>query len=132
MVEVGLRDVTVDVGFHTEVEDLPDEYKTCLYRVVQEALHNCALHSQAKTVRIRVGQERGRLTLVIRDDGRGFDAQHGKGLGLLGIQERVARLGGVSKIQSRPGEGTTLSVELPLAADHPISKTHEPDSHPVG
>jgi signal transduction histidine kinase len=124
-------DVTVDVGFETEVEDLPDEYKTCLYRVVQEALHNCARHSHAKTVRIRVAQEPDRLTLVISDDGRGFDAKNGKGLGLLGIEERVARLSGASKIQSHPGDGTTLSVELPLAPDRQISRTHEPDSHPV-
>ena len=124
-------DVTVDVGFETEVEDLPDEYKTCLYRVVQEALHNCTRHSQARTVRIRVGQARDRLTLVIHDDGRGFDARLGKGLGLLGIQERVARLGGATQIQSQPGEGTTLSVELPLAATRPMNRTHEPDSHSV-
>src|SRR5262249_16817412 len=85
--------VTVATDFGTD--DLPDEYKTCIFRIVQEALHNCSRHSQASTVRIRVEQKPGRIALSIQDDGRGFDVQHSKGLGLLGIEERAAQLGGV-------------------------------------
>ena len=123
----------VSVATELDSDDLPDEYKTCVYRVVQEALHNCACHSHATTVRIRVEQKPERLTLIIQDDGQGFDVRHMKGLGLLGIQERVARLGGTSSIHSRPGDGTILSVELPLAEEqeHRSTNTRERDSHPV-
>jgi signal transduction histidine kinase len=130
--------VTVDVSVAAELgpDDLPDEYKTCIYRVVQEALHNCARHSRAATVRIRVEQERDRLLLNIQDDGQGFDVQQTKGLGLLGIQERVTRLGGICQVHSQPGRGTTLSVALPLAKDHREESRSacvaETDSHPVG
>jgi signal transduction histidine kinase len=113
--EVSKR-TSMDVSVATELasDDLPDEYKTCVYRVVQEALHNCSRHSQARTVRIRVEQQPGRLSLSIQDDGQGFDARQTKGLGLLGIEERVARLGGKCEVHSEPGEGTILAVELPL------------------
>jgi len=98
---------------------------------VQEALHNCARHSNATTVRIRVEQKPGRLMLTIQDDGQGFEVGQMKGLGLLGIQERVARLGGTSSVHSEPGGGTILSLELPFAADHRSMETRETDSHPV-
>jgi signal transduction histidine kinase len=94
-------------------DDLPDDFKTCIYRVVQEALHNCAGHARAKTVRIRVQQEPSRLHLSVQDDGQGFDSRQVKGLGLLGIQERVAQLGGKCVVHSEPGNGTILTVELP-------------------
>jgi len=127
-------DVTVEVAVAAELDsdELPDEYKTCIYRVVQEALHNCARHSQAATVRIRVKQERDRLLLTIQDDGRGFDAAHTKGLGLLGMQERVARLRGACNVYSHPGSGTTLSLELPFTGKNRSVRVHETDSHPVG
>jgi signal transduction histidine kinase len=123
--------MNVSVATELDSDDLPDEYKTCVYRVVQEALHNCARHSHATTVRIRVEQKPERLMLIIQDDGQGFDVRHMKGLGLLGIQERVARLGGKSSVHSKPGDGTILSVELPFTADHKSTATHETDSHPV-
>ncbi len=100
-------------------DDLPDDYKTCIYRVVQEALHNCARHSNAGTVRVRVLQNDERISVSIQDDGLGFDAGELKGLGLLGIQERVNRLGGVSRVHSAPGRGTLLAVELPLPSVRP-------------
>ncbi len=60
-----------------------------------------------------------------------FDVRHMKGLGLLGIQERVARLGGKSSVHSRPGEGAILSVELPLTEKSWSIEARETDSHPV-
>ena len=124
---------SMDVSVATELDsdDLPDEFKTCIYRVVQEALHNCARHSHATAVRIRVEHKENRLMLVIQDDGQGFDAQQMKGLGLLGIQERVTRLGGRSSVHSNPGGGTILSVELPFTEDHRSTETREANSHPV-
>jgi signal transduction histidine kinase len=109
---------SLDVSVAAELrDDLPDDFKTCIYRVVQEALHNCASHARAKSVRIRVQQQPGRLNLSIQDDGQGFDSQQVKGLGLLGIQERVAQLGGKCMVHSEPGSGTILTVELPMDGD---------------
>jgi len=107
----------VSVAAELRSDDLPDEYKTCIYRVVQEALHNCARHSGANTVRIRVQQEPSRLTLSIQDDGQGFDFRQTKGMGLLGIQERVTHLGGQCHFHSEPGGGTVLTVELPFSGN---------------
>jgi signal transduction histidine kinase len=123
--EVSKR-TSMDVSVATELgpDELPDAYKTCIYRVVQEALNNCARHSQAKTVRIRIRQEPTRLALSVQDDGRGFDVAQTKGLGLLGIQERVANLGGECRIHSEPGEGTILAVELPWEGTRPDSGGH--------
>jgi signal transduction histidine kinase len=127
----------VTVAADLDSDELSDEYKTCIYRVVQEALHNCARHSHAASVRIRVEQARDRLLLSIRDDGQGFDAVNTKGLGLLGIQERVTRLGGTCEVQSQPGRGTTLSVVLPVGMDsrrgvNSSECVGETDTHPVG
>ncbi len=69
--------------------------------------------------------------LIIQDDGQGFDVRQMKGLGLLGIQERVTRLGGKSSVHSKPGGGTILSVELPFTKNQRRADTRETDSHPV-
>jgi signal transduction histidine kinase len=125
-------DVSVAAEFVSD--DFPDEYKTCIYRVVQEALHNVSNHAHAGTVRIRVQQEPDRLTLSIQDDGQGFDTKQVKGLGLLGIHERVTRLGGKCTVHSAPGRGTVLAVELPLASrtTSESEDMSETNSHPVG
>jgi len=127
------KSTSMDVSVAAELasDELPDEYKTCIYRVVQEALHNCAKHSQARAVLIHVEQTGEQLLLTIQDDGQGFDADETKGLGLLGIQERVARLGGKCAVRSRPGQGTTLSVELPFF-EEPGVYVHSTDSHSAG
>src|ERR1035438_8120021 len=131
--EVSKR-TSMDVSVAADMpDDLPDDFKTCIYRVVQEALHNCASHARAKSVRIRVQQEPGRLTLCIQDDGQGFDSNQVKGLGLLGMQERVAQLGGKCMVHSEPRIGTILTVELPLGGDdgHGNENLRETDSHLV-
>ena len=124
----------VSVAAETPSDDYPDAYKTCIYRVVQEALNNCSRHSQAKTVRIRVQEETERLTLSIQDDGKGFDFKETKGMGLLGIQERVANLGGTCQVHSVPDGGTLLKVELPFHTSDTNGNIHsrEEDTHPVG
>ena len=96
-------------------EELPEDHKTCIYRVVQEALHNCVQHSGARHVKITVDQEPGHLELSVEDDGKGFDAREERGMGLLGMQERVSYLGGSLTVDSAPGRGTVLRVALPLA-----------------
>ncbi len=97
-----------DVG-----EDLPDDYRTCIYRIVQEALNNCARHAKAKVVRVTVRQETEQITVGIQDDGVGFDVRD-KGVGILGMEERVRGLGGVFRVDSEPGNGTVISILLPL------------------
>jgi signal transduction histidine kinase len=133
--EVSKR-TSMDVSVAADIicDDLPDEYKTCVYRIVQEALHNCSCHSNATAVRIRVQQESDRLSLSIQDDGQGFDAKHSKGLGLLGIEERVARLGGRWELHSTPGTGTIIAVALPLPAGQPSGRSgasSEANSHSI-
>ena len=108
--------MAVSVDAETVADDLPDDHNTCVYRVVQEALHNCARHAEARSVRIRVRQDTGRIVLSIQDDGKGFDARHIRGLGLVGMEERVNHLGGAFQVKSEPGHGTLLLVELPLNA----------------
>jgi signal transduction histidine kinase len=123
------REVSKRTGMAVSVEagavsdDLPDDHNTCVYRLVQEALHNCARHAQAQSVRIRVRQSEDRIVLSIQDDGHGFDARHVRGLGLLGMEERVNHLGGIFQVQSEPGRGTLLLVELPYAAEAPAAQT---------
>jgi signal transduction histidine kinase len=95
-------------------EDLPDEYKTCIYRVVQEALRNAVRHANAKTVHVELKQRGETLLLTIRDDGQGFSPERDKGLGLLGMEERITHLHGRFRIASNSGEGACISVELPL------------------
>jgi signal transduction histidine kinase len=95
-------------------DELPEEHKTCIYRIVQEALNNVARHAQASAVQISLQQQHGELVLNIRDDGTGFDAQRVRGLGILGMEERTRHLGGAFAIDSQAGRGTLLKVNLPL------------------
>jgi signal transduction histidine kinase len=100
-------------------EDLPDEHKTCVYRIVQEALRNAVRHANAKTVRVGLSHDAQHLVLTIQDDGQGFVPEQDKGLGLLGIQERVTHLHGTFSVASSSGEGTMIRVELPLLSTGP-------------
>jgi signal transduction histidine kinase len=97
-------------------EHLPDPVKTCVYRVVQEALHNCEKHSDASKVRVSVRQFDECLLAKVEDDGRGFSstAQRSTGLGLLGMRERSANAGGSLIIDSAPGQGTRIALRIPL------------------
>jgi len=113
--------IRVDVAATDVSEQLPEEHKTCIYRVVQEALHNIAQHASARRVTVTVREEEGRLTLAIEDDGRGFDAGRQKGMGLLGMEERVRHLGGSFDVRSRPGAGAAVNVVLPL----PVEQGHD-------
>lgn len=96
-------------------DDLPEEHRTCIYRIVQEALNNAARHAQARNVQVTIRDEPDRIHVTIQDDGAGFDPRRVRGLGLLGMQERVLHLGGRFEVDSSPGRGAVLTVELPKA-----------------
>jgi signal transduction histidine kinase len=96
-------------------DSLPDADKTSLYRIVQEALTNCARHSEARSVNIKLGSEEERYVVRIEDDGKGFTVSRtARGLGLIGIEERVAGMGGALEFKSAPGAGTRILVSIPL------------------
>jgi signal transduction histidine kinase len=116
------REVSKRTGLRVKIategvsEDMPEEHKTCIYRIVQESLHNCAQHAEATTVRVTVEQEPGRIRLSIQDDGRGFQPEQDRGMGLLGMQERASHLGGTLAVETHAGQGTAISVVLPTGA----------------
>jgi signal transduction histidine kinase len=95
-------------------DDLPDEYRTCVYRIIQEALNNAARHAQAQLVRVSVRKEGDKIRVIVQDDGAGFDPRQEKGMGILGMEERVRALGGEFKVDSKPGVGTGILAVLPL------------------
>ena len=101
-------------------DQLPDNVKTCVYRVIQEALHNAEKHSGATRVRVKVQQLPDSLVAEVEDNGKGFEvkqgaaARRGSGLGLLGIRERVTVSGGSLVIDSAPGRGTRIAIRIPL------------------
>jgi len=107
--------VRVDVVADHFADNLPEGHRTCVYRVVQEALHNCVKHANARHVRIIVKEGGNHLTLTIEDDGIGFDPTRQRGMGILGMRERVTRLDGSLFVDSSPDRGTCVCVELPLA-----------------
>jgi signal transduction histidine kinase len=95
-------------------DDLPDEWRTCVYRIVQEALQNASRHAGAKHARVTVEQGPDEIRVSIQDDGVGFDPGQEKGMGILGMEERVRALGGSLQVQAQPGAGTVVSALLPL------------------
>jgi len=115
-----LEAVEVRSGFQTafQVEGercLPPSVEAELYRVAQEALNNVLKHAQAKQVTVRLQFDEARLCLTIRDDGLGFDletARQSGGLGLRSMEERVQQIGGNLILETAPGKGTTLRIEV--------------------
>ena len=107
--------VKVDVDIPHE-KRLPARVETALFRITQEALTNVVKHAEANTVRIVFARRERSVVLSVDDDGRGFARGRvpGDGLGLVGMRERIASLKGAFEIESEPGAGTRLTVEIPL------------------
>jgi signal transduction histidine kinase len=107
---------------------LPSTTEIALYRVVQEALTNAVKHAKAGNIWVRAWRDEFVLCCSIRDDGAGFDVRAvqapgcRKGLGLIGMQERLSAIGGTLRIESRRGRGTELLIRLPLEAAHANSR----------
>jgi signal transduction histidine kinase len=127
----------IRVDFHSSIaqgpDRLPPAFETTLYRVTQEALTNVIRHAKADRVSVLVERRPQCASLIVEDNGRGFDAEgmqesvatQGK-LGLLGMEERVKLVGGSLEIESTPGAGTTVFVRLPLAYDSPANPNAQP------
>ena len=113
------------------IDSLPDDHRTCVYRVVQEAVNNAVRHANARTVEVNVRRERDEVNVKVRDDGAGFDSRFLRGLGILGMEERVRRLGGRLQITSEPGRGTLVQAALPIAVLKQDNE-HEAHSHFAG
>ncbi|RPI11064.1 MAG: HAMP domain-containing protein [Zetaproteobacteria bacterium] len=128
----------VPVAFETNLRSgprLPDVAETALYRTAQEALTNVARHAGASAASLILERRGGFVTLILEDDGRGFDVANrlgggeGRSLGLFGMHERATLLGGTLTVESAPGAGTTIFVEVPLSAERTDDRTQaNPDS----
>ena len=100
-----------------EIPGLPDEIGISLFRFVQEALTNILKHAMADEVKVRMQYKKGEISISVSDNGRGMDhSDEASGLGLLGIKERLALLGGSLAIHSRKGQGAKLVVTVPWAS----------------
>lgn len=110
--------IPVHLTIEGSLDRLPDPHRTCVYRVVQEALTNCVRHSAAGRIELTIRDQSKSLEVSVADDGVGIDpARVGHGLGLRGIEERVRELRGTVHIDSTPGRGTHLRAWLPVPDD---------------
>ena len=116
--------VQADFVLNGRRQRVPPEIETIVFRIAQEALTNVAKHAQAGRVTVQIGFAENVLSLEVRDDGEGFEPKlvlENSGnphqvWGLLGMQERVALVGGSCTVHSKPGEGTAVQVTIPITA----------------
>jgi signal transduction histidine kinase len=123
---------------HVEItgteQPMADAARICTFRIVQEALNNVMRHAEAGKVHISLDYAEPGVHVVIQDDGRGFDverlkqptASHRQPLGLAGMQERAALLGGLVTVRSRPGEGTWIEASLPYGEESEVQRDDSP------
>jgi PAS domain S-box-containing protein len=114
-----LQKVEIDFQSHDLPSPVPPDVSLCLYRVLQEALHNSAKHSGVGHLEVRLWGTSDQLHLTVRDSGVGFDseaARKSRGLGLISMQERVKLVSGTLSIESQPNRGTTISARVPFSA----------------
>ncbi|MCS7006838.1 MAG: GAF domain-containing sensor histidine kinase [Gaiellaceae bacterium] len=108
-------EIDCDLELRLRASRLPPEVETTLYRIVQEALTNVAKHARAERVSVLVRDTGSVVVVVVEDDGVGFDAEAPvSGLGLAGMRERLALVGGRLRLETAPSRGTTLAAEVPL------------------
>jgi signal transduction histidine kinase len=110
----------VEIDFtHADIPPaVPEEISLCLFRVMQEALHNAVKHSAVRHIEVELRGAPDGINLTVRDAGLGFDPEgvkNNRGLGLVSMQERVNLVKGTFSIDARPGRGTTIHVRLPLS-----------------
>ncbi len=118
-VEVLRRTAPLDVEVRADgYEPQPAKVELTIFRIGQEALNNAMRHSGAARIEIEITQRHGSLVIVVADDGAGFDAEHpqvrGRRLGLTSMEERAKELGGRLSVESAPGRGTRVILEVPV------------------
>jgi len=135
-----MKNFTTETGIHVifsafaGVEQVNGDKRTVLYRVAQEALTNVTRHAQASHVDVKIQKLDDAICMKIKDNGKGFQGKHvlhakkNRRLGLLGMRERLDMVGGNFTITSRPGKGTSIIAQIPLADCPPgggkTEKTH--------
>jgi len=109
------KDIDIDKELNVVEENVPDNLKIVIFRIVQEAMNNIAKHGEASRIQLRLGMEDGALELIVKDNGKGFDYQgvlsdmtNNSGLGLLGMRERAEQSFGTFTLDSRKNEGTRI------------------------
>jgi two-component system, NarL family, sensor histidine kinase UhpB len=113
--------------------ELSPEVQVVVYRVAQEALVNAARHSGATRIEVSLESRGATVNLLVTDNGRGFAfAEEGKGLGLSGMRERALLVGGALEIDSRPGKGTMVKLEVPITASLRTPESAEVALHGAG
>jgi PAS domain S-box-containing protein len=115
-----LQKVEIDFQSHDLPSPVPPDVSLCLYRVLQEALHNSAKHSGVGHLEVRLWGTSDQIHLTVRDSGVGFDSEAAKksrGLGLVSMQERMKLVNGTLSIESQPNRGTTISARVPFSAE---------------
>jgi signal transduction histidine kinase len=113
------RGISMRCEFDAPDRRFPAAFETAIFRVCQEAMSNIARHAHAESVLIQLSEGDGAIRIEIEDDGRGFEPKNvshaeRRHFGLMGIEERVEILGGKVKIDSAPGQGTRVRLEVPL------------------
>ena len=115
--------VPVELQVTGSLETLSDQHRTCIYRVVQEALTNCVRHARATAIGVVVRAREETIDVSVSDDGIGLDpSRRAAGFGLRGIEERVRELGGTITLLSAAGQGATLSIKLPIVKEQPLAR----------
>ena len=115
-----LQKVEIDFESHDLPSPVSSDVSLCLYRVLQEALHNSAKHSGVGHLEVRLWGTSDQIHLTVRDSGVGFDSEAAKksrGLGLVSMQERMKLVNGTLSIESQPNRGTTISARVPFSAE---------------
>jgi signal transduction histidine kinase len=98
---------------------LSPDISLCLFRVLQEALHNSAKHSEVRRFEVRLWGKGDEIRLTVKDSGKGFDREAAKtsqGLGLISMEERLKMVNGTLSIESQPRRGTTIEAHVPLGS----------------
>jgi signal transduction histidine kinase len=123
--------LNIDFQSHNLLTPIAPDVSLCLFRVLQEALHNAAKHSQVSHFDVDLKGIPGEIQLTISDAGVGFDvesANNGRGLGLISMRERVKVVKGTISISSKPMQGTRINVRVPVAT---VPRSMEPSAWTV-
>ena len=133
------RQFSANTGIKVNLNDdgtadrLPESHKASLYRIVQEALTNTARHAEAQNVKVQLDFDGKRYRVCIEDDGKGFvTGESRRGLGLLGMQERIDEMDGKLELRSRPGVGTKIWLSIPVEAAKKEAGAPVPDAEVAG